>query len=275
MSNLITRSITGVIFVVVLVGSILWSPYSFIGVFALLTGFLLTEFYQLMNRHQGVKINILINTAGGTGLFLMTALYNLGIADQRIFLAYLAYLLYMFISELYRKKPDPIKGWAYSVLGQAYIALPFSLLPLIGFSDFDGIPVYTPIPLLALFVFIWMNDTGAYLVGSRIGKRRLFERISPKKSWEGFYGGIAFSLIAGFLFSLFSHEMNAIQWMAMALIVSVFSTWGDLSESLMKRTIGVKDSGNMLPGHGGFLDRFDSVLLACPAVVIYLELLNW
>lgn len=273
MSNLVTRAITGFFFVIILIGSILLGPYSFALVFATITAFMLVEFYQLMNNHQGVNINLVTNTAGGVLLFSSTVLYNLQLIDGRIFLAYLAFLLFLFISELYRKKADPIKNWAYAILGQLYIALPFSLLNLLAFQEVDGIAVYTPALLLGLFVFIWLNDTGAYLVGSRIGKRRLFERISPKKSWEGFYGGIAFSLTGGFLFSLGFPFLSAIEWMLMALIVSIFATWGDLFESLLKRTIGVKDSGNILPGHGGFLDRFDSVLLACPAAVIYIIML--
>lgn len=273
MSNLITRAITGILFVIVLVGSILLSPYTFILVFSLVCGFMLVEFYKLMNAHQGVNINVWTNMIGGLLLFLGSAVYSNGWEGKICYIPYLAYLLYLFIHELYGKKPEPIRNWAYALLGQIYIALPLSLLNLIAFLDIDGTTRYRPLLLLGLFVFIWLNDTGAYVVGSRIGKRRLFERISPKKSWEGFFGGIVFSLAGGFIFSLFMKDISLVHWLVMALIVSIFSTWGDLSESLLKRTIGVKDSGTKLPGHGGFLDRFDSVLLACPAVVIYFELI--
>ncbi|MEG1586183.1 MAG: phosphatidate cytidylyltransferase [Bacteroidales bacterium] len=269
MSNLATRAITGIIFVLVIVGAILSSPYAFIGLFALIAALMLTEFYQLMNKHQGVKLNLPVNITGGLLLFTGSALFSLGIVKAQIFLLYLAYLIILWVSELYRKKPEPIRNWAYALLGQIYIALPFALLNIIGFSE----STYKPALLLGLFVFIWLNDTGAYLVGSRIGKRRLFERISPKKSWEGFWGGIGFAMLGGYLFSLIFTDLTIWQWVGFGAIVALFSTWGDLSESLLKRTIGVKDSGKMLPGHGGMLDRFDSVLLACPAAVIYLELI--
>lgn len=270
MSNLATRALTGVIFVLVIVGAILLSPYAFIGLFTLIAALILIEFYQLMNRHQGVKIRIPAQVTGGVILFLSLAGIAMNKFPVQTLLIYLAYLIFVWISELYGKRETPLRNWAYILMGQAYIALPFALLNLIGFQY----GMYDPILLLGLVVSIWLNDTGAYLVGSRIGKRRLFERISPKKSWEGFWGGICFAMIGGYVFSLFSADLSTIEWIGFGAIVAVFSTWGDLTESLMKRTIGVKDSGNMLPGHGGMLDRFDSVLLACPAALIYLELLK-
>ncbi|MGL4294062.1 MAG: phosphatidate cytidylyltransferase [Bacteroidales bacterium] len=270
LGNFATRALTGVIFVLVIIGSILLTPYTFIGLFSIISALMLIEFYQLMNNHQGVKINLLLNVAGGVALFLATAFYVKGIAPVQTFLIYPAYLLILFISELYKKQPEPIRNWAYSLLGQIYIALPFALLNMVGFRH----SFYEPLLLLGLFVAIWLNDTGAYLVGSQIGKRRLFERISPKKSWEGFWGGIVFAMIGGLSLSFLSNEMSITEWIGFGAIVALFSTWGDLSESLLKRTIGVKDSGNLLPGPGGMLDRFDSVLLACPAALIYLELIR-
>jgi phosphatidate cytidylyltransferase len=132
---------------------------------------------------------------------------------------------------------------------------------------------FQPYILLALFITIWVNDTGAYLVGITLGKHRLFERISPKKSWEGFFGGAIFALISGYVFSLLITEINLIEWLIFSEIVVVFGTFGDLIESLIKRTVHVKDSGNLIPGHGGLLDRFDSLLLAAPAIFIYLSIL--
>lgn len=270
MSNFVTRATTGVIFVLVLVGAILLSPYTFIGLFTIIAALMLIEFYQLMNRHQGVSIKVPAHVGGGILLFLSVAGIAMRILPVQTLLVYLAYLIFVWVYELYGKKEAPIRNWAYILLGQAYIAIPFALLNLIGFQY----GMYEPILLLGLFVSIWLNDTGAYLVGSRIGKRRLFERISPKKSWEGFWGGILFAMLGGFAFSFFSADLSVLQWIGFGAVVAVFSTWGDLTESLMKRTIGVKDSGNMLPGHGGMLDRFDSVLLACPAALIYLELIR-
>lgn len=273
MKNFITRTITGAIFVAVIVGSILFGPSSYIGVFSALTFLMLNEFYGLMKNHKGVTSNTLLPSIGGVVLFAGSALYMMGLVGAKVFIIYLGFLMATFIGGLYGKKPDPLKNWAFIFLGQVYIALPLSLLNILGFHLTEGLVTYTPMLILSIFVFIWVNDTGAYLVGSQIGKRKLFERISPKKSWEGFFGGIAFSILAGIGFSYISDIMNIWQWMGMAIMTSVFATYGDLSESLLKRSIGIKDSGNILPGHGGFLDRLDSVLLATPAVIIYLAII--
>jgi phosphatidate cytidylyltransferase len=172
------------------------------------------------------------------------------------------------ISELFRRQENPIHNWAYFILGQVFIALPFSLLSFILFID-----GYQPLVLLSVFVTIWVNDTGAYLVGVTFGKNRLFERISPKKSWEGFVGGALAALASGYVFSLLIPEISLLNWFIFSEIIVIFGTLGDLIESLLKRTIHVKDSGNVIPGHGGLLDRFDSMLLAAPVVFIFLSFL--
>ena len=231
---------------------------------------MLTEFYHLMNNHQNVTIQLPIHVSAGVLLFLLIALNKMDIIGEKYFSLFIIYLIYTFVVELYRKKAEPIKNWAYAFLGQIYITLPIALLTYIGFYRIT----YLSFLLLSLFVFIWLNDTGAYLVGSRIGKHRLFERISPKKSWEGFWGGILFAILGGIVFSQFFNELNLYEWIGFATITALFSTWGDLCESLIKRSIGVKDSGNLLPGHGGMLDRFDSVLMACPAALLYLMLIQ-
>ena len=151
-----------------------------------------------------------------------------------------------------------------------FIALPFALLNFIAFIDADQ---FKPLILLAVFVTIWVNDTGAYLFGITFGKHRLFERISPKKSWEGFFGGALAALASGYVFSLFIPEISLIQWLIFSEIIVIFGTFGDLIESLIKRTLLVKDSGTAIPGHGGLLDRFDSMLLAAPVIFIYLSFL--
>ncbi|KAA6342400.1 Phosphatidate cytidylyltransferase [termite gut metagenome] len=211
---------------------------------------------------------------GGGYLFVAFMLFCQGAVDGRIFVPYLFFIIYVPVSELYLKRTTPIVNWAYSMLSQFYVALPYALLNVLAFRY---VPIgngsnYNPIILLSVFVFIWLNDTGGYCVGSAIGKHRLFERISPKKSWEGTVGGGVLAIVSCVFFAYFFPLLPIIKWAGLALTVVVFGTWGDLIESLLKRQLGVKDSGNILPGHGGMLDRFDSALLAIPAAVIYLFL---
>jgi phosphatidate cytidylyltransferase len=201
-------------------------------------------------------------------LFASSFVYASDIWRNSSFSIYGIYVVFVLILELYRKQTNPIHNWAYFILGQIFIALPFSLLNFILFIN-----DWQPLVLLSVFVTIWVNDTGAYLTGVTIGKHRLFERISPKKSWEGFIGGAVFALLSGYIFSLLIPGIQLINWLIFSEIIVVFGTFGDLIESLMKRTVGVKDSGDLIPGHGGLLDRFDSMLLAAPVIFIYLSLL--
>ena len=211
---------------------------------------------------------------GGIYLFIAFFGFCLNIYSSAIFIPYLFILLYLMISELYLRRENPINNWAYSMLSQMYVALPFALLNVLAFlnkPEYSSVNYEYILPL-SVFIFIWINDTGAYCVGSLIGKHRLFERISPKKSWEGSIGGGVFAIIAAFVLWHFFPVMPLIEWVGLAIVVVIFGTWGDLTESLMKRHLGIKDSGNILPGHGGMLDRFDSALMAIPAAVVYIYL---
>ncbi|MBP3286154.1 MAG: phosphatidate cytidylyltransferase, partial [Prevotella sp.] len=209
-----------------------------------------------------------------------------GAAKSVEFIPYLVTILYLLVAELYLKQEDPINDWAYTMLSQLYIALPFSLLNVLAFNASpDGLVVFNTLLPLSVFIFLWVNDTGAYCVGSLLGRHKLFPRISPGKSWEGSIGGAIFVLLAawgiGYMDNMtvldaeqqpwICRQLLTIpQWIGLGLVVVVFGTWGDLVESLFKRTLGIKDSGSILPGHGGMLDRFDSSLLAIPAAVVYL-----
>lgn len=270
-SNFLQRTITGVLFVAVLIGCF-FNPYAFALLFVCISGLSVREFSNLVNGIEGVGINRTINMVGGAYLFFAFMGYCLNIAQSQIFIPYLFLIIYLLISELYLKKENPINNWAYSMLSQLYVALPFALLNTLYFhaNPATGGVEANPILPLSIFVFLWISDTGAYCVGSLIGKHRLFERISPKKSWEGSIGGGVFAIIAAFVFAHFFEFMPLLKWIGLALTVVIFGTWGDLTESLFKRTLGIKDSGNILPGHGGMLDRFDSALIAIPAAVIYL-----
>lgn len=274
-NNFIQRAVTGVLFVIVLVGCILYSPLSFGILFTIISVLSVHEFAQLVSKSSEVSINKTITALGGAYLFLaLMSFCTQQSVGARVFLPYLGLLLYMMITELYLKKKNPTGNWAYSMLSQLYVALPFALLNVLAFqnSPETGSVTYNPILPLSIFVFIWLSDTGAYCVGSLIGKHRLFERISPKKSWEGSIGGGIFSIASSLGFAHFFPFMPGWQWVGLAIVVVIFGTWGDLTESLMKRQLGIKDSGNILPGHGGMLDRFDSALMAIPAAVVYLYL---
>ena len=180
----------------------------------------------------------------------------------------------MFFIELFRNKPNPFNNIGFTVLGIIYIIVPFLLLSITSFDITSSDISYAPNKLLGFFLLIWANDTFAYLVGIAIGRTKLFERISPKKTWEGTIGGIICTQGIAYIISIYFTELTMIQWMIIALIISVFGTLGDLVESMFKRSLGVKDSGNILPGHGGILDRFDAVLLCSPFVVVYLMLIQ-
>ena len=279
MKNLILRTVTGVLFVALIVGGIACSPVTFALLFALVTGLTLWEFSTVVNRYAGAEVNRLINTVGGVYLFLAFFYYFSGylngLPDVGVFIPYLLTLIYLPVSELYLRRPDPLKNWGYAFASQIYVALPFSLLNVLAFQydAFSGRVVYLWFIPFSIFVFLWTSDTGAYCCGSLLHRyipAKLFPRISPAKSWVGSIGGGLLCLGAAALLWHFFGCFTLLQWMGLGLVVCVFGTWGDLVESLFKRELGIKDSGHMLPGHGGLLDRFDSSLMAIPAAVLYL-----
>ena len=277
MNNFIVRTITGVLFVAVLVCSFL-RPQAMVLLFSLITGLTIWEFTGLVNDREKVTVNRLISTVAGVYFFFAVAGFSSDLTPSAVFIPYLVSIIYLMVAELYLKNEDPIHDWAYTMMAQLYIALPFSLLNTLAFhSTPQGFVTYDAVLPLSVFVFLWMNDTGAYLCGSLLGKHKLFPRISPGKSWEGSIGGgilvMAVAVLVWYLtdqYQLNQFGLTAIEWAGLGLTVVIFGTWGDLVESLFKRTLGIKDSGNILPGHGGMLDRFDSSLLAIPAAVVYL-----
>ena len=276
MNNFIARTITGILFVATIVVCFL-NPTAMIFLFALVTGLTVWEFTGLVNDRPGVAVNRFISTVAGVYFFLAMAGTTSGFTSSTVFIPYLITIIYLLVAELYAKQEDPVHDWAYTMMSQMYVVLPFSLLNMLAFRAApEGIMYVYTLPL-SVFVFLWVNDTGAYCCGSLFGKHKLFPRVSPGKSWEGSIGGGVFVLAAAALvwYLTDTYDMNPTgmgmwEWMGLGLTVVVFGTWGDLVESLFKRTLGIKDSGNILPGHGGMLDRFDSSLLAIPATVIYL-----
>jgi len=280
MKNFIVRTITGIIFVAAVVASFM-RPEAMVLLFSIITGLTVWEFTGLVNERPDVTVNRFITTVAGVYFFYAMTYFcsdiYAGVAKSVVFIPYLVTIIYLLIAELYLRQKDPIQNWAYTMLSQMYIALPFSLLNVLAFNaTSQGMVAFNTLLPLSIFVFLWINDSGAYCVGSLLGRHKLFPRISPGKSWEGSIGGAVFVLAAAWAISEFLDQqmLNTIEWLGLGLTVVVFGTWGDLVESLFKRTLGIKDSGNILPGHGGMLDRFDSSLLAIPAAVVYLYTLS-
>ena len=288
-NNLVTRAISGGIFVGVVIVSVLLKNSVFFGaVFMLMCVLGMREFYKLCRLKPNVEPAYVLAIAGGLAAYLcayfccvvinrpvewLDWLHNLSGAGNpfTILAFYLPFVVAQLVVELYRQKAEPIVNIAVALMGHLYVAVPFCCMCAI-----EGMgQVY----LLSFFVMIWASDTGAYLVGMCIGKHKMFERISPKKTWEGFCGGLAFALVFGGLFSKFSYvfpdvnvELKTWQWFAFAVVVFITGTLGDLVESLFKRHLGIKDSGKFLPGHGGVLDRLDSALLAAPVALSFLSI---
>ncbi len=280
MNNFIVRAITGTLFVAAVVVSFL-NPTAMALLFALVTGLTVWEFTGLVNQLPGVDTNRMICTVAGVYFFLAMVGFCSGLTPPTVFIPYLITVIYLLVAELYAKNPDPISTWAHTMMSQLYIALPFSMLGVLAFRATPEGTVYTYLMPLSVFVFLWINDTGAYCCGSLLGRHKLFPRISPGKSWEGSVGGAVFVAAAAVLiwhltelYGVNDLQLGVAEWVGLGLVVTVFGTWGDLVESLFKRTLGIKDSGKILPGHGGMLDRFDSSLLALPAAVVYLYTLT-
>ena len=276
MVNLIKRVCSGAIYIAIIVAAIMLldnSPVMYLVVFPLLIVLGIGELITLAkdDETQSWLVNI-IDMLGGAGLFLTFYLHFIKDESSRLWLLLIAfYLLVRTIVQLYRPRQNAVHSLERSFLSLGYVALPVSMLNCI-------IDITAPRLLLGIFMFIWLYDTGAYCVGMLLGRHRLFERISPKKSWEGVIGGVAFSIAGAFAshywFDEFFQVPDLMTWVGLGVVVAVFATFGDLVESLIKRTVGVKDSGNIMPGHGGILDRIDSLLLVVPAVLIYLQLMK-
>lgn len=274
--NILTRTITGCVYVALIAAALLLpNSEAFVSVFVIFTVLGLIEFYHLANKDIGEKkLTLSTDIVGGVILFLSVYWkYCFDYKGDTIIwiLPYLIYLLARFVMELYTKESNPILNLAHSIMGQIYVALPLALLNVIYF-------IYSPKILLAMFIFIWLNDTGAYCVGCTLGKHKLFPRISPNKSWEGFIGGLAVCVIGAIIFryclNTFFNGPDIVTWIGFGIVISIFGTWGDLCESLIKRTVGVKDASHILPGHGGILDRIDSLLLVAPSVLAYLLIMS-
>jgi phosphatidate cytidylyltransferase len=269
-NNLATRTITGLGFIIVIIGSALLGQNVFSFLFLFITILGLWEFYGLIEK-GGAHPNKIISILGGVLLFVTLAINASGYFDGRILLLNIPMLFVLVIAELWRLGEKPFENIAYSILGIVYIALPFGLMTFFFNPVVLSGPLHYGI-VLGYLIILWSSDTGAYVIGSLLGKHRLFERISPKKSWEGSIGGALFALLVTYGISFLFTGLSLEKWFVIASLVIVFGTLGDLSESLLKRSLDIKDSGNILPGHGGILDRFDAVLISVPFVFVFLTL---
>ncbi|HZJ73940.1 MAG TPA: phosphatidate cytidylyltransferase [Perlabentimonas sp.] len=272
MNPFIKRTVSGSLFVILIVGAIILGRYSFFLVFLALMELCLYEFYRLTFKARA-KPQYLYGLILGALLFLANYLFAVGIIGYYIFLGFIPLTISIFIIELYRNRQRAMHNIAFTVLGLLYVAIPFSILNYFALSHSPLTIGYNTHILLGYFILLWANDSGAYVIGLSIGKNKLFPRISPKKSWEGLVGGIFATIIAAWILSLFFREISLLNWVAIGLITAVMGIFGDLVESMFKRSVRAKDSGKILPGHGGMLDRLDSVLLSAPVVFVYLEIM--
>ncbi len=273
---MLTRAISGLVYVAIIVGALLGGGLWTCALALLLAAIGSMEFTTLMSHKYGHNTVTAMTDVAAT-VCLAAAPTGIGL------LLWVVLLLARMAEELYIRNEDPVHNLALSVFGQIYIGLPTCLLMSAGTVDYISSD-FSPLPareilnvVLAMFVLIWLNDTGAYLVGSRIGRNKMWERISPKKTWEGFWGGVVFCVVGAVCCRWImpgADYPSLLTWAGLGVVVAVFATWGDLVESLFKRTLGVKDSGHLIPGHGGILDRIDSFLMVMPATAVYL-LITW
>lgn len=264
MSNMLVRAITGFFFVSFIILATVLGGWYFQVLFGLVTVLTLNEFYTIF-KNVTVKPNLSQGLIIGTLLYLLS-LYSINQQELNIYLIGLLVLLFPLVGfvELYRKNKTPFQNMGVTLIGLFYVVLPFILINVMRLNSDNYWPV------LSIFILTWFSDTFAYLVGRKIGKRKLFERISPNKSWEGFIGGLVFSVLAGLVIAYFTED-SFVKYTLYGVIISSFGTLGDLIESMLKRSLKIKDSGTILPGHGGLLDRFDAVIFTIP-IIYFLEL---
>jgi phosphatidate cytidylyltransferase len=264
-NNFWQRAITGLLLVSVLISAILIHHISFFVLFFIINILALREFYQLSTVNH-TKPQKYYGTVVGSLLFVSGYFWNIFQWGAYTSLLIIPFATFIFIFELYRVSKRPLYNIATTILGIIYITVPLSLLNHIAFFNSN----YNGKIIVGIFILIWLSDTGAYLFGVSLGRNKLFERISPKKTWEGFFGGFLVALIGSFLLGHYLGLFSSYEWAILAGIIVIFGTLGDLVESMIKRSLNIKDSGNLLPGHGGILDRFDSLLFAIPVIFTYL-----
>lgn len=277
MSNLVQRIITGVLGAAFMLTAIWFNYLSFVAIFFLITFFSLVEYHQLLKK-SGIATNSTVGITGGIVLFVLFVFnkYYFFIPAEILLVATCLLFTTLLLVELFSVNEQPLARVAYTIFGTLYIAVPFGLLTQIPLEitqySADTTVRYKFEIIYAILFLIWANDVGAYFAGKFLGRHKLFERISPKKTWEGSFGGLATAILFTYLFYHYAGMFSIPKWIGLCIVIVLSGSLGDLVESMIKRTLQVKDSGTLLPGHGGFLDRFDALIFAIPFVYTYLTL---
>lgn len=272
-SNLTQRLITGIAGAAAIIAGVSVGQWTYFAIFFIICLFTLLEFYKLVGL-DGLAPQRAYGTLCGIAIFILSFLIEGRINLLGSVIPIEGYILIfpliscVYMIKLYKKfERKPFTNIAFTFLGIFYVALPFALLNVVAYENGR----YNYEVILGILLILWASDTGAYFAGTRFGKRKLFERISPKKSWEGFVGGAVLAMIFVAGLARYLHSLSTGEWAVVGIIIIVGGTFGDLIESLLKRSIEIKDSGDALPGHGGFLDRFDGLLISAPFIAAYLE----
>ena len=267
-TNLVQRIIAAIVGAFIIIAASVWSEWGYFAVFFFVTLFTLLEFYTLVGLDGMIPLKTW-GTFMGLLIYTLTFLVQMDIAPYQAYFAIAPIASITFFIKLYKKEEKPFTNIAFTFLGVLYVAIPFSLINISVF--YSGTYDYEII--IGMLLLLWASDSGAYFAGTKFGKTKLFERVSPKKSWEGSIGGTITAFLMAYAVSYYFDALNHWQWLSVAAIMVIIGTYGDLVESLFKRSIEIKDSGQSIPGHGGFLDRFDGLLLASPFIVAFLSII--
>lgn len=269
--NLITRSLSGTVFIGIIIGSIFLGQYVFTALMLVFSIIGLWEFAKMAKKYLGSSKDLLVLVLTGILCFILIAAVKADWISAQYLVLVIAIFLIPFIYTLFSNLKNPLQQLSLISLGVLYISIPFALFT--SFFTLNPAQIFSTELLIAFFIMVWCNDVFAYIVGSLIGKHKLYEKVSPKKTWEGSIGGLIFTMAAAYILSQFFNIYDLNTWLVLGFIISTFASLGDLIESMIKRQVGVKNSGSIMPGHGGVLDRFDGVIFAIPAVYVYLSLI--
>ncbi len=272
---MLTRAITGFLFILTIMAGVYFNAIIALSLFSLIVLLGVDEFYTLVKKSKTIQPIKFWGILTGLVSIIILGLIVLNIVALKLVFIPVLMTFFIFLIELYRKKENPFINVAYTILSMVYIVIPFAMLFHLGYYSGNSFTdKYSFHIILGFFLMLWTNDTGAYLAGRFLGKHKLFERISPKKTWEGSIGGGLLTIGVAYVLSIYFTNLNSTNWIVLAIIVAVFGGLGDLVESMLKRSLNIKDSGNILPGHGGILDRFDGLLLSVPFIYSYLYLIS-